>query len=210
MNTTPTPIEDMQARLRPSASAVAYAVAALAEAPGAEYAMIPMVLPGKHYGIWYIGQEVRTVEGVTFTCTEGKPSGDTPGYREARDMAIKAGLEALGDRPGTVATATVVRDGSAAIFEEPPAGGINSQPEINPDMPRATYHDWAHFNEGAVEPADYGLRLVRFYLNGYRGTLVHEFTQGQPPRMYLDGFPDDEPGEVIEMGEPVLSVETEL
>lgn len=117
---TPSLLEDMHDRLRPTETAVAHALAAMELRPDAEFAMIPMVLPGKHYGIWTAGQPVETVEGIAFPCTEGKPVRVTPGYSEARELAIKAGLEALGARPGTVATATVTRDGSAAIFEEPP------------------------------------------------------------------------------------------
>jgi hypothetical protein len=74
----------------------------------------------------------------------------------------------------------------------------------------ATYHDWAHFNEGAVEPADYGYRLVRFILVGEDGEeLAHEFVTGKTPCIYNPADPRRGPGEVAEMPEPVIRVECE-
>jgi hypothetical protein len=119
-----TPLDDMRTRLVPTAASIDHAQGVLADLPEAEYAIVPMVLPGKQYGFWTTGQPVETVEGQAFACVNlpGGHSGRTvPSYGAARDQACLAASEALAGRPGTIATASVSRDGEAAIFEEFPA-----------------------------------------------------------------------------------------
>jgi hypothetical protein len=119
------PHEDLALRFHPTKTAIRDALAALRAEPQADLAAIPMVLPGKSYGIWVTGQDVRTVPDVVFVGTN-RPGNETvpglPDYSQARNAATEIAERYL-DGPGTVAYATVRRDGSVAVFEEIPAAG---------------------------------------------------------------------------------------
>jgi hypothetical protein len=116
-----TPREDLTARWLPTGTAIRHAVALLEAEPRADLAAIPMIQPGKEHGIWITGQAVETVPGVVFigaNSFDPHPSGEVPSYAWARNAAAQIAREALGDRPGTVAWATVERDGHVAVFED--------------------------------------------------------------------------------------------
>ncbi len=66
MSDNVTPPEDLRARWLPTDASVRRARALLDAEPRAGLAAIPMVQPGKHYGIWTVGQEVQTVAGAVF------------------------------------------------------------------------------------------------------------------------------------------------
>jgi hypothetical protein len=113
--------EDYAARWRPDPAAVDAAVAALNREPAAvELAAIPVYFPGKRHGFWTTGQVIRTVPGVVFC---GVNSFNVPdglrGYSWARNEAARAAWTALDDQPGTVGWATVRRDGTAHLSEDP-------------------------------------------------------------------------------------------
>jgi hypothetical protein len=117
--------EDLALRFHPTQTAIRDALAALRAEPQADLAAIPMILPGKSYGIWVTGQDVRTVPDVVFVGTN-RPGNETvpglPDYSQARNAAAQIAGHYL-DGPGTVAYATVRRDGSVAVFEEIPRTG---------------------------------------------------------------------------------------
>jgi hypothetical protein len=115
------PEEDMRARWQPSEAAVRHARALLDAEPRADLAAIPMIQPGKAHGWWTAGQEVRTVAGAVFIGVnrfDVEDGAEVPSYSWARNAASDVARAALGGQPGTVAWATVHRDGHAAVFED--------------------------------------------------------------------------------------------
>lgn len=120
------PGADLRARWQPTETAVAHAAEVLADLPEADYALVPMWLPGKTYGIWTIGQPVFTAEGEVFTCVNrpGDTSGRTvPSFGAARAAAVTAADRGLCGRPGTIGYAVISRDSTWAVFEDFPIGG---------------------------------------------------------------------------------------
>jgi hypothetical protein len=118
---TLTPAADLRARWLPSDSAVRHARALLDAEPRADLAAIPMVQPGKNAGIWTAGQEVQTVPGAVFigvNAFDVDDGAEVPSYSWARDAAAAVARTVLGDRKGTVAWATVDRDGHVGVFED--------------------------------------------------------------------------------------------
>ena len=78
-----------------------------------------MIQPGKYYGLWTVGQEVRTVAGAVFIGVNSfdvDEIGEVPDYGWARNAASDVARSVLGNRPGTVAWATVDREGRVAVF----------------------------------------------------------------------------------------------
>lgn len=109
--------QDARARWLPSKAQVAAAVAELRTKadPDQWLAAVPLVMPGKQYGIWTVGQQVEHVAGVWV----GINSFDQePSYATARNRAADAARVVLGDRPGTVAWVTIRPNGDAAVFED--------------------------------------------------------------------------------------------
>lgn len=119
-----TAFQDMRARWCPSESAVKHAVALLNVEPFADYAVVPMVQPGKHYGCWEVGQEVVTVPGVVLLAVNNSTSEPlpyatpVPGYSWARNEAWEIARRYLADADGTTAYANISRDGTFAVFED--------------------------------------------------------------------------------------------
>jgi hypothetical protein len=122
--TTLTPDQDMAARWRPSETAVAYAVALLKAEPFADYALVPMILPGKTHGWWEIGQEVQTVPGVVLLAVNNRSSEPlpyntpVPTYSWARHECWELARRYLADSKGTTAYAAISADGTWAVFED--------------------------------------------------------------------------------------------
>lgn len=107
------------ARWQPSPEAITAAVAAIAAAkvarPGRWLAAVALVQPGKQMDWWQVGQTVEQVPGVWV----GINSFDDPqSYATARNLASEAAAAQLGDRPGTVAWATIGSDGNAHVYED--------------------------------------------------------------------------------------------
>lgn len=122
VSATPTPQEiaqDMQRRLRPTATAHGHAMALLAAEPRAEVAFIPMVLPGRTRGEWVYGQEVYTVPGVVLLASRD-PEGNevVPDYGLARITACELARGELDIRGGVAAYAVIARDGSLRVFQD--------------------------------------------------------------------------------------------
>ena len=116
-----TPDEDLRARWLPTPAAVRLAPTFLEAEPEANIAVIPMYQPDKHYGIWFVGQPVHTVHGVVFIAVNSRaPAGAVPSLSWARDAACLLARERLhaDHHAGTVAYATVRRDGHTAVFED--------------------------------------------------------------------------------------------
>jgi hypothetical protein len=93
----------------------------------ADLAAIRMMQPGKRYGLWSVGQEVRTVAGAVFigvNSFDADESGEVHDYAWARNAGSDVARSVLGNRPGTVAWATVEREGHVAVFED--FGGTES------------------------------------------------------------------------------------
>lgn len=127
------PEQDRVRRLNPHPQAVLHGRALLAVEPQADFAVIPMFLPGKKYGWWCSGQPVHTVFGVVLLSQNTfDPKGVIPGHSWARDTAaaIAAGrLRAFAvEHPdvrsesggiGTVAYAVVrPNEPHTAVFED--------------------------------------------------------------------------------------------
>ncbi len=76
-----------------------------------------MVQPGKHYGVWTVGQEVQTVPGAVFIGVNSFNAirAEVPSHAWARNAASDVARSVLGNRPGTVAWATVDREGRIAV-----------------------------------------------------------------------------------------------
>jgi hypothetical protein len=110
-------VKDMRERWLPDPQAVALARKALDADPTAASAIVPMIQPGKEYGIWMPGQEVRTVHGVVILARQ-MDAGQLPDYGEACEMCRAVARSVLGSKPGTVAHAVVEREGSVAVFED--------------------------------------------------------------------------------------------
>jgi hypothetical protein len=111
--------EDLAARWLPEQSAIDLAVRRLEASPSADYAAVPMYQPGKEFGWWEAGQEVCTVPDVAFIgVNRFEAEGDVPSFAWARNAAAEVAREHLGGRPGTVAWASVNREGHAAVFED--------------------------------------------------------------------------------------------
>lgn len=125
--TAMTPAEDLAARWVPDPLAVEVARAVLGALPPGDFlAAIPMFQPGKSYGVWLTGQEVVTVHGAVFWGLNRWGAEDCPAsYSWARNAAAGAARAGLGDRRGTVAWATVNRDGTWAVF-----GDFGRQEEV--------------------------------------------------------------------------------
>lgn len=122
-----TPEQDLRARWLPTAASVRHAWALLDAEPRADLAAIPMVQPGKTYGLWTVGQEVQTVPGAVFigiNSFDADDSGEVPSYAWARNAASDVARSVLSDRPGTVAWASVDREGHVVVFED--FGGTES------------------------------------------------------------------------------------
>lgn len=115
-------VDDMRARGRPDAAAVAVAVAALNAAEPGLLAAIPMTFPGKTRGRWTAGQEVITLHGTVLIGRNGDPQSLPgilyPSYSQARDQAAEAARTALNGEPGTVGWATVYPEGTWAVTED--------------------------------------------------------------------------------------------
>lgn len=123
MSTTTDPAEDLQRRWRPSATAVAAAMAALEATAEADVAVIPMYQPGKVYDIWEIGQRVETVEleqpDVLLAVNSHNPEGTVPGVSAMKDRAFELAKQALAaEGGGTTAYAVLRRNGRCSVFEE--------------------------------------------------------------------------------------------
>lgn len=119
--------QDLESRWLPEPAAIAVAVAALNAEPSADYAAIPLYQPGKTFGVWETGQQVVTVRGAVFLGVNSfDPTGPVLSFSWARNAASEVAREILGDRPGTVAFASVDRDGHAAVFEDFPRAGVQS------------------------------------------------------------------------------------
>jgi hypothetical protein len=112
---------DMAARWLPDGAHRAVAAAMLAAAPDAAMVIVPLIQPGKARGVWTDGQPVITVRGALFLVGDGFAD-----YATARATAVHLGELALAEHAaagqppelaGTVAWATVDRDGHAAVFE---------------------------------------------------------------------------------------------
>jgi hypothetical protein len=131
--------EDMADRFRPGPSAVQHALALLTAVPHADLAAVPLLMPGKRYGWWTIGQPVETVPGVvvfgyngcdvdeaermTRANTRGLSLAEwdalgIPSFSVARDLAAHAAARVLGDRAGTVGWAVIWRDGRWSAAED--------------------------------------------------------------------------------------------
>jgi hypothetical protein len=111
----------MYDRWLPAPSAIRHAVAMLKAEPRADYAVIPMVQPGKEHSWWTVGQQVETVMGVVFigaNSFEVEEGAEVPSLAWARNAAAEIARTALAGRTGTVAWATVDRDGQATVFED--------------------------------------------------------------------------------------------
>lgn len=130
----PDPEQDRLRRWNPHPVAVRHAHVLLAAEPEADLAVIPMFQPGKTYGWWTSGQEVHTVFGVVLLSQNtSTPTGQIPSHIWARDTAAtiaterlrsyitdNPGMRAKDGGPGTVAWATVHRDGAdTPVFEDP-------------------------------------------------------------------------------------------
>ena len=114
-----TPEQDMQDRWRPTETAVNHAVALLKAEPRADFALVPLVQPGKEYGWWEIGQKVETVPGVVILSVNSfKAGADIPSHSWARNATSQVAKRVLGDAPGTVSYASISRDGTWAVFED--------------------------------------------------------------------------------------------
>jgi hypothetical protein len=120
--TTLTTEQDMAARWRPSETAVKHAVAMLRSEARADYAIVPMILPGKVHGWWEIGQEVQTVPGVVLLAVNGyhdnEWADEVPSYSWARNESWEIAERHLGDREGTTGYASIGPDGTWAVFED--------------------------------------------------------------------------------------------
>jgi hypothetical protein len=115
-----TPDEDRRERWLPTGHAVKLAQAVLDRSPRHDYALIPMIQPGKTRGIWMAGQAVKTVEFRVYLAVnrDVQPGETLQSHSEARGKACADARKALRDRPGTVAYAVVERDGHVAVFED--------------------------------------------------------------------------------------------
>lgn len=111
-------VADRRARWVPSREQRAVAAAMLtAVPPNVEHVLVPLVQPGKEFGIWIVGQVVEVVPGFWLADALALP--DNPySFTVARTNAIDAAAKQLGDRPGTVGWAVIGRDGHAAVFED--------------------------------------------------------------------------------------------
>lgn len=130
---SPDPEQDRLRRLHPHPQAVVHARAMLAAEPQADYAIIPMFLPGARRGWWNSGQPVHTVIGVVVISREkSNPTDLVPDHSWARDTAAAIAAARLrtyatehpdiraenGDI-GVVAWAIVrAGDPHAAVFED--------------------------------------------------------------------------------------------
>jgi hypothetical protein len=120
------PLDPAEERRRfwvPDQAAQARAVELLAESPDAanSYAFIPMVQPGKTFGVWTRGQEVITVRpAVLVGARSGQPGN---GYTFTLRKTLSIARTALAWMPGTVAVALVALDGSTVVIEAGPADG---------------------------------------------------------------------------------------
>lgn len=121
---TPTSAEveaDLKSRWVPTAEQVAEAKALLATVPEGSreryYAVVGLAQPGKEYGFWVYGQEVVAVPGVWLgENTTGPSEHPFTVAKQAAEEAAAAWLREHG-RSGTVATAMIGADGTAAVFE---------------------------------------------------------------------------------------------
>lgn len=107
---------DRMRRMQPSSAAVITARTLMTQYPMAEHVIIPMCFPGKRYGVWQLGQEVRTVLGVTLAAGPGLMS-----YSLAREMALQVAeqvLLAAGDADSSFGYAVVTRgEAQTPVFE---------------------------------------------------------------------------------------------
>ncbi|HEX4399671.1 MAG TPA: hypothetical protein VH136_18675 [Trebonia sp.] len=82
-----------------------------------QYVVVGMVQPGKQRGIWMLGQRVFTVRGALFLAADD----DTRfmSWRVARGAAVALAQARLAetDEGGTVAYATISRDGHVTVTE---------------------------------------------------------------------------------------------
>jgi hypothetical protein len=112
------PVEERRLFWVPDQAAQASAVEMLANSPGgaASYAYIPMVQPGKTFGVWTHGQEIITVRPAVLVGprSDGKGNGYTFTLRKTLSIARTA----LAWRPGTVAAALVGIDGKTVVIEK--------------------------------------------------------------------------------------------
>lgn len=118
------PAEERRLFWRPDQAAQARAVELLAARPDGTdlYAFIPMVQPGKAFGVWAHGQEVITVRPAVVLGPRSYVAGD--GYACALKQALGIALAALNSEPGTAACALVMLDGSTVVIEAGPDGGF--------------------------------------------------------------------------------------
>lgn len=93
--------DDLMARMRPSDTTVAAAIAYLDEHPDVDGVWTPIWFPRKEYGFWTADQQV---EDAAIICTD-------------RDMAGEEAAALMGEQPGTVGYVWHRRDGWA-VFED--------------------------------------------------------------------------------------------
>lgn len=124
MTTQTDPWLDQRRRFAPSKTAVSEAVAALADHPDADAAVVPLYMPGKSYGAWTVGQPVEVVEltgsDVLVGAESHDPTGALPPLRDMITRAFELAAARLADHAGvgTTAYAIVRRDGTCMVFEE--------------------------------------------------------------------------------------------
>lgn len=116
-----TPQQDLEARWRPSETAVKHAVALLRSEARADYAIVPMILPSKRHGVWTVGQKVETVPGVVLlgvNSFDPEWADEVPSYSWARNESWEIAKRHLADREGTTGYASIRPDGTWAVFED--------------------------------------------------------------------------------------------
>lgn len=124
MTTQTDPWLDQRRRFVPSKTAVGAAVAALADHPDADAAVVPLYMPGKSYGNWTVGQPVEVVEltgnDVLIGTDNHDPTRAVPAVRDMITRAFELAAARLADHAGggTTAYAIVRRDGTCMVFEE--------------------------------------------------------------------------------------------
>ena len=99
-------------RFRPSPTQLRTAAAILRANRDTDAVLVPIALPGKHWGFWMDGQPVEHPDGFWLAgVTDG-------GYAAARDAASAAADAHLGERDGTPAYAAIRPGGHWAVFED--------------------------------------------------------------------------------------------
>ena len=114
------PAEERRRFWVPDQAALASAVELLAKSPypADSYAYIPMVQPGKAFGVWTHGQDVITVRPAVLLGPRSSMPGT--GYEATVRQTLSIARAALAWMPGTVACALVTADGSVTVIEAGP------------------------------------------------------------------------------------------